>query len=59
MRFRAEVFDLRAGSTTNLSAQPQMGLVTPGAITLSQVTEGRGSADVASLHQSGASCGRA
>jgi len=51
--------DLRAGSTTYLSAQPQMGIVTPGAITLIQVTEGQGRADVASLHQSNGSCGKA
>nr|QDF40582.1 DUF2846 domain-containing protein [Bradyrhizobium symbiodeficiens] len=51
--------DLRAGSTTYLSAQPQMGIITPGAITLVQVTEGQGRADVASLHQSNSSCGKA
>ncbi len=51
--------DLRAGSTTYLSAQPQMGIVTPGAITLIQITEGQGRADVASLHQSNGSCGKA
>jgi hypothetical protein len=51
--------DLRAGSTTYLSAQPQIGIVTPGAITLIQVTEGQGRADVASLHQSSGSCGKA
>jgi hypothetical protein len=51
--------DLRAGSTTYLSAQPQMGIVTPGAITLIQVTEGQGRADVSSLHQSSGSCGKA
>jgi hypothetical protein len=51
--------DLRAGSTTYLSAQPQMGIVTPGAITLIQVTESQGRADVASLHQSNGSCGKA
>lgn len=51
--------DLRAGSTTYLAAQPQMGIVTPGAITLVQVTESQGRADVASLHQSNGSCGKA
>jgi len=51
--------DLRAGSTTYLSAQPQMGIVTPGAVTLIQVTEGQGRADVASLRQSTGSCGKA
>ncbi|QQN64905.1 hypothetical protein JIR23_03550 [Bradyrhizobium diazoefficiens] len=49
--------DLRAGTTTYLSAQPQMGIVTPGAITLIQVTESQGRSDVASLHQSSGSCG--
>jgi len=51
--------DLRAGSTTYLSAQPQMGIVTPGAITLVQATESQGRADVASLRQSTGSCGAA
>jgi hypothetical protein len=51
--------DLRAGSTTYLAAQPQMGIVTPGAVTLIQVTESQGRADVASLHQSTGSCGAA
>ncbi|MCA1390627.1 DUF2846 domain-containing protein [Bradyrhizobium sp. IC3123] len=51
--------DLRAGSTTYLSAQPQVGIITPGAITLVQVTESQGRADVASLHQSNSSCGKA
>lgn len=51
--------DLRGGSTTYLSAQPQMGIVTPGAITLIQVTESQGRTDVASLHQSSRSCGKA
>lgn len=49
--------DLRAGSTTYLSAQPQMGIITPGAITLVQVTEGQGRSDVAGLHQRAGSCG--
>lgn len=51
--------DLLAGSTTYLSAQPQMGILTPGAITLIQVTESQGRADVASLRQSTGSCGAA
>ena len=49
--------DLRAGSTTYLAASPQMGIITPGAITLIQVTEGQGRSDVAGLHQSAGSCG--
>lgn len=51
--------DLRAGSTSYLSAEPQMGIVTPGQITLVQVTENQGRADVASLHQIQGACGRA
>lgn len=50
---------MRGGSTTYLSAQPQMEIVTPGAITLIQVTESQGRTDVASLHQSSRSCGKA
>jgi hypothetical protein len=49
--------DLRAGSTTYLAAQPQMGIITPGAVTLIQVTESQGRTDVASLHQNNVSCG--
>jgi hypothetical protein len=51
--------DLRAGSTAYLSADPQMGIVTPGQITLVQVTENQGRADVASLHQTKGVCGKA
>ncbi len=51
--------DLRAGSTAYLSAEPQMGIVTPGQVTLVQVTENQGRADVASLHQTQAVCGKA
>jgi hypothetical protein len=51
--------DLRAGSTAYLSAEPQMGLVTPGQITLLQVTENQGRTDVASLHQTKGVCGKA
>jgi hypothetical protein len=50
--------DLRAGSTVYLSADPQMGIVTPGQITLVQVTENQGRADVASLHQTKGACGK-
>lgn len=49
--------DLRSGSTTYLAASPQMGIITPGAITLIQVTESQGRSDVAGLHQSPGSCG--
>ena len=51
--------DLRAGSTAYLSADPQMGIVTPGQITLIQVTENQGRADVANLHQTNSVCGKA
>jgi hypothetical protein len=51
--------DLRPGSTTYLSADPQMGIVTPGQITLIQVTENQGRSDVATLHQTTGTCGKA
>ncbi len=51
--------DLRAGSTAYLSAEPQVGVVTPGQITLLQVTEGQGRADVGTLHQTTSVCGKA
>ena len=51
--------DLRAGSTAYLSAEPQMGIVTPGQITLIQVTDNQGRTDVASLHQTKSACGKA
>ena len=50
--------DLRAGSTVYLSAESQIGIVTPGQITLIQVTENQGRADIASLHQSSGTCGK-
>ena len=51
--------DLRAGSTAYLAAAPQLGIVTPGQITLIQVTENQGRADVANLHQTPGVCGKA
>jgi hypothetical protein len=51
--------DLRAGSTAYLSADPQLGIMTPGQITLIQVTENQGRADVANLHQTNGVCGKA
>ncbi|HTO63277.1 MAG TPA: DUF2846 domain-containing protein [Bradyrhizobium sp.] len=51
--------DLRGGNTVYLSAEPQMGLMTPGQITLIQVTENQGRADVATLHQTSGACGKA
>jgi hypothetical protein len=50
--------DLRAGSTAYLSADPQFGIVM-GSITLVQVTENQGRADVANLHQTNSVCGKA
>ena len=51
--------DLRAGSTAYLSAEPQMGIVTPGQVTLIQVTENQGRGDVLKLHQTNSVCGKA
>jgi hypothetical protein len=51
--------DLRAGGTAYLSADPQVGIMTPGQITLIQVTENQGRADVANLHQTNGACGKA
>jgi hypothetical protein len=51
--------DLRPGTTVYLSADPQMGIVTPGQITLVQVTENQGRADVAKLQQTKGVCGKA
>jgi hypothetical protein len=51
--------DLHAGSTAYLSAQPQMGIVTPGQITLIQVTEDQGRTDVANLHRTSSASGKA
>jgi hypothetical protein len=50
--------NLRAGSTTYLSANPQMGILTPGKITLTEVTESQGRSDVATLHQTTGTCGK-
>jgi hypothetical protein len=51
--------DLRSGSTIYLSADPQMGVMTPGKITLKQVAENQGRSDTAKLHQISASCSKA
>ncbi len=51
------ILDLRAGSMTYFSASPQMGLVM-GQITLMNVTDVQGRADIASLHQIPGSCAR-
>jgi len=51
--------DLRAGTTTYFSASPQLGIMTPGQITLIQVAEAQGRADTANLHQINSSCGSA
>ncbi len=50
--------NLRAGSTTYLAAAPQMGIYTPGKITLTEVAEGKGRAETASLHRIDGSCGK-
>jgi hypothetical protein len=51
--------NLRAGSTTYLSAESQVGIMTPGKITLIEVTENQGRTDVASLRQTDSACGKA
>jgi hypothetical protein len=51
--------DRRAVTTAYFSAEPQMGIVTPGQITLVQVTENQGRADVAKLQQTKGPCGKA
>jgi hypothetical protein len=48
--------NLRPGIGTYLAATPQMGLFTPGKITLKEVSETQGRADTASLHQINAAC---
>jgi hypothetical protein len=48
--------NLRAGSTAYLSAEPQVGIMTPGQITLIEVTENQGRADVATLRQTDSAC---
>jgi hypothetical protein len=60
MRLRERMtIDLRAGTTTYLSALPQMGIMTPGVVTLTHVSESQGRADTTNLHQIAASCGKA
>jgi hypothetical protein len=51
--------DLRAGSTTYLAAEPQIGIMAPGKVTLLEVAESQGRADTAKLHQIDAGCGTA
>ena len=51
--------DLHVGRITYLSAEPQMGVMTPGKITLIQVTEDQGRGDVAKLNQTTSACGKA
>jgi Protein of unknown function (DUF2846) len=46
---------LKAGTTTYLQAQPQIGLIV-GVITLTAVTEAQGRADAAQLHKTEATC---
>ena len=49
--------NLRPGIETYIAASPQMGVFTPGKITLKEVPETQGRADTASLHQISAACG--
>jgi hypothetical protein len=51
--------DLQPGHTAYLSAEPQLGILTPGQITLIQVTESQGRSDVATLHRTDGACGKA
>jgi hypothetical protein len=51
--------DLRPGSTAYLSAEAQVGILTPGQITLIEVTENQGRSDVANLHRTTSACGTA
>ncbi len=46
---------LRPGQTTYLKAEPQMGL-TMGVITLTEVTDGQGQSDTATLHKLDGAC---
>jgi hypothetical protein len=49
--------NLRPGSAKYLAASPQMGIFTPGKITLKEVSEAQGRADTASFHQINTVCG--
>jgi hypothetical protein len=51
--------ELRPGRTAYLSADPQMGILTPGQISLTQVTESQGRSDVSTLHRTNSVCGKA
>jgi hypothetical protein len=51
--------NLRAGTTTYLHAEPRMGIVTPGTIGLTEVTERQGRSDTAELYRTEGECGRA
>jgi hypothetical protein len=48
---------LRPGTAKYLAASPQMGIFTPGKITLKEVSESQGRADTASFHQINTACG--
>ena len=48
--------NLRSGTATYLAATPQMGVLTPGKITLKQVSESQGRADTASFYQISSGC---
>lgn len=47
---------LRPGTTTYLHAQPRMGIMTPGTIGLSQVSESQGRDDTSKLYKSESQC---
>jgi hypothetical protein len=49
--------NLRPGTVTYLAASPQMGVFTPGKITLKEVSEAEGRADIATFHQINSTCG--
>jgi hypothetical protein len=49
--------NLQPGIGTYIAATPQMGVFTPGKITLKEVSEAQGCADTASLCQISADCG--
>jgi hypothetical protein len=48
---------LRPGTAKYLAASPQMGIFTPGKITLKEVSEAQGRADTANFHQINTACG--
>jgi hypothetical protein len=49
--------NLRSGAATYLAASPQMGVFTPGKITLKEVPESQGRADTVGFYQINTACG--